>query len=31
MKLKFGERVLDYSKDFKFYMTTKLNNPHYAP
>jgi dynein heavy chain len=26
-----GEKVIDYSMDFKFYMTTKLANPHYPP
>lgn len=31
MKLRMGDKVIDYSNDFKFYMTTKLNNPHYAP
>jgi dynein heavy chain len=30
-KLKFGEKVINYSKDFKFYLTTKLSNPHYPP
>ena len=23
--------MLDYSFDFKFYMTTKLSRPHYSP
>ena len=27
--IKFGDKFIDYSNDFKFYMTTKLNNPHY--
>ena len=22
---------MEYSEDFKFYMTTKMRNPHYAP
>ena len=26
-----GEKVIDYSMDFKFYLTTKLANPHYPP
>ena len=26
-----GEKYIDYSNDFKFYMTTKLSNPHYPP
>lgn len=30
-KLKFGEKVIDYSTDFRFYMTTKLGRPHYPP
>ncbi|CAK9071077.1 unnamed protein product [Durusdinium trenchii] len=29
--LKLGESVLEYNKDFKFYLTTKLRNPHYLP
>jgi dynein heavy chain len=29
--LKLGDAVVEYSKDFKFYMTTKLPNPHYLP
>ena len=29
--LKLGENVIDYSPDFRFYMTTKLRNPHYLP
>lgn len=30
-KIKFGDRLLDYSTDFRFYMTTKLARPHYPP
>ena len=30
-KLKMGEKILDFSNDFRFYMTTKLSNPHYPP
>ena len=26
-----GEKVLEYSPDFNFYLTTKLRNPHYLP
>jgi dynein heavy chain len=29
--LKLGDKELDYSKDFKFYITTKMANPHYTP
>jgi dynein heavy chain len=31
MTLKLGDSVIEYNKDFKFYMTTKLRNPHYLP
>jgi dynein heavy chain len=29
--IKLGESVIEYSADFKFYITTKLRNPHYLP
>lgn len=29
--LKMGDNTLIYSKEFKLYLTTKLNNPTYAP
>ncbi|CAF0750041.1 unnamed protein product [Didymodactylos carnosus] len=29
--IKFGENVIEYSRDFRFYITTKLRNPHYLP
>ena len=29
--LKLGDREVEYNKNFRFYMTTKLPNPHYAP
>uniref|UniRef100_A0A7M5WS23 Dynein heavy chain 3, axonemal n=2 Tax=Clytia hemisphaerica TaxID=252671 RepID=A0A7M5WS23_9CNID len=29
--MKLGENVIEYSKDFKFYITTTLRNPHYLP
>ena len=29
--IKFGENIIEYSKDFRFYITTKLRNPHYLP
>jgi dynein heavy chain, axonemal len=25
------DKFIDYSNDFKFYMTTKLPRPHYPP
>ncbi|KAI0217392.1 Dynein heavy chain 7, axonemal [Lamellibrachia satsuma] len=29
--IKLGDSTLEYSQDFRFYMTTKLRNPHYLP
>uniref|UniRef100_H2M1P1 Dynein axonemal heavy chain 12 n=1 Tax=Oryzias latipes TaxID=8090 RepID=H2M1P1_ORYLA len=29
--IKLGERVIEYSADFRFYVTTRLKNPHYLP
>ena len=29
--IKLGDKELDYSEEFRFYMTTKLSNPHYMP
>jgi dynein heavy chain len=29
--MKFGENIIEYSKNFRFYITTKLRNPHYLP
>ncbi|CAF0814718.1 unnamed protein product [Didymodactylos carnosus] len=29
--IKLGDREVEYDKNFRFYMTTKLPNPHYAP
>ncbi|KAI4456222.1 dynein axonemal heavy chain 7-related [Holotrichia oblita] len=29
--LKLGDNVLEYSNDFRFYITTRLRNPHYLP
>uniref|UniRef100_A0A8D2L0F3 Dynein axonemal heavy chain 12 n=1 Tax=Varanus komodoensis TaxID=61221 RepID=A0A8D2L0F3_VARKO len=29
--IRLGEVVIEYSYDFKFYITTKLRNPHYLP
>jgi len=31
MTLKLGDSVIEYAKDFKFLLTTKLTNPHYLP
>eukprot|EP00928_Gymnodinium_smaydae_P048232 TRINITY_DN3222_c2_g2_i2.p1 TRINITY_DN3222_c2_g2~~TRINITY_DN3222_c2_g2_i2.p1 ORF type:complete len:3935 (+),score=1014.18 TRINITY_DN3222_c2_g2_i2:1731-11807(+) len=31
LSIKIGEAVLDYNINFKFYITTKLSNPHYTP
>ena len=29
--IKLGDSVVEYNKEFKFYITTKLRNPHYTP
>lgn len=29
--LKLGENILEYSFNFRFYITTRLRNPHYLP
>ena len=29
--LKLGDNVIEYSAEFRFYMTTRLRNPHYLP
>ncbi len=29
--MKLGDRDVEYNKDFRFYMTTKLSNPNYSP
>lgn len=29
--IRLGDSDTDYDKNFKFYMTTKLPNPHYLP
>ncbi|CAD7941177.1 unnamed protein product [Amoebophrya sp. A25] len=31
LSIKIGENTLDYNINFKFYLTTKLSNPHYTP
>ncbi|OAF69166.1 Axonemal beta dynein heavy chain 2 [Intoshia linei] len=29
--IKFNDKFIDYHQNFKFYITTKLSNPHYHP
>ncbi|XP_075690041.1 dynein axonemal heavy chain 12 [Rhinoderma darwinii] len=29
--IRLGETIIEYSSDFRFYITTKLRNPHYLP
>lgn len=29
--IKLGDAVVEYSEGFRFYITTKLSNPHFAP
>lgn len=29
--MRFGDKAIEYSADFRFYMTTRLRNPHYLP
>uniref|UniRef100_A0A7S2RVL0 Dynein heavy chain n=1 Tax=Mucochytrium quahogii TaxID=96639 RepID=A0A7S2RVL0_9STRA len=29
--IRLGEKEIDYADEFKFYITTKLGNPHYTP
>lgn len=31
LQIKLGDSDVDYDKNFKFYMTTKMPNPHYFP
>ena len=30
-QLKIGDTIMDYDMNFRFFMTTKLRNPHYLP
>jgi len=30
-ELRMPDGAIEYNKDFRFYMTTKLRNPHYLP
>lgn len=29
--IRLGDSTIEYSHNFRFYMTTKLRNPHYLP
>lgn len=29
--MKFGDKIINYNDDFKFYITTKIPAPHYSP
>lgn len=29
--IRLGDSDIDYDKNFRFYMTSKLSNPHYLP
>ena len=29
--LRLGDHTVEYSRDFKLYITTRLRNPHYLP
>ncbi|XP_032872211.1 dynein heavy chain 2, axonemal [Amblyraja radiata] len=29
--MKLGDKEIEYNQDFRFYITTKLSNPHYPP
>lgn len=29
--IRLGDSTIEYSHDFRFYITTKLRNPHYLP
>ena len=29
--IKLGDNTIEYSSDFRLYVTTKLRNPHYLP
>jgi len=31
LRIKLGDKPIDYSDTFRFYITTKLRNPHYLP
>jgi dynein heavy chain len=29
--MKFGDKMISYNMDFKFFITTKMPSPHYSP
>jgi len=29
--IRLGDKIIEYSQDFKLFVTTKLRNPHYLP
>lgn len=31
MLIRLGDKEVEFNSDFKFYITTKLSNPHYTP
>lgn len=31
LSIRLGDATVEYSEQFRFYITTKLRNPHYAP
>jgi hypothetical protein len=31
MLINLGDSVVQYNENFRFYITTKIGNPHYAP
>jgi len=31
LTIKIGDTIIEYDKNFKFFLTTKLRNPHYLP
>ena len=31
LSIRLGDSTVEYNKDFRFYITSKLRNPHYLP
>ena len=31
ISINFGDNIIEYSQDFRLYITTKYSNPHYLP